>query len=249
MRLLLVTLVCVIFVGCDSGADLSDHGDSVSASIQAAQQFYKEYHEQRHAKSSVDSTEAVVLAEMVRQYPPDWTQAAAWPDGHGGMIVATLIGAEKPAISFSHDSVFVVRTLMADINSDGTVTASRLLKFISVQPLDPSQFQYYVKQWSSGDYGTSVMIVAEYSLGFESQRSRLSLPQDSLHNSVDMSLRERFNKGKVEDERAWCWVSDYVRAGEVCFQGADGCNYIPPRLIAITCICVSMCDQDQGRTG
>ena len=115
----------------------------------------------------------------------------------GGAYVATLIGADKPAISFSHDSVSVIRTLMADVNSDGTVTGSRLLKFISIDHLDPTQFQRYVKQWILGDYGESTMMVAEFTLGFESQTAQLSLPQDSLKVPVGISLKEVAKYGKV----------------------------------------------------
>ena len=43
-------------------------------------------------------------------------------------------------------------------------------------------------------------------------------------------------------------MSDYIRGGWICFQGADGCKNIPA-IIDLTCICTSMCDNDQGRTG
>ncbi len=205
MMRLLVILTFVVFVSCDSSVDMSHSDRSVSVSIQTAQQFYEDYHK-RNNKSSDDSIKVVVLDEMVRQYPPDWTQAVAWSDGQGGAYVATLIGADKSAISFSRDSVSVIRTLMADVNSDGTVTGSRLLKFISIDHLDPTQFQRYVKQWILGDYGESTMMVAEFTLGFESQTAQLSLPQDSLKVPVGISLKEVAEYGKVEDESRWCYV-------------------------------------------
>ena len=82
MMRLLVILTLVVFASCDSSVDMSHSDRSVSVSIQTAQQFYEDYHK-RYNKSSDDSIKVVVLAEMVRQYPPDWTQAMAWSDGQG----------------------------------------------------------------------------------------------------------------------------------------------------------------------
>ncbi len=184
---------------------------------------------------------------MVRQYPPDWAQAVAWPDGRGGMHVVTLIGVDKPATSFSHDDVFVVRTLMADVNSAGIATASRLLEFISSDPLDRSQFQYYAKQWLVSDYDATKMLVSEYTLDFESEKAYLFLSSDSALFSVDISLKEITRQGKAQDETYWCWVSDYIRGGDVCFEGADGCQHTPGQITEITCICTSGCEEhDMG---
>ena len=158
-RILVALLICSVYVSCDSGVDMENLAISGSDAIQAAQRFYEGFH-LRNAKASSDSMRVFVLAEMVRQYPPDWTQAVAWPDGQKGTYVATLIGVDKPATSFSHKDVSVVRTLVADINSDGITTASRLLEFISADPLDPSQLQHYVKQWLVGDYDTTKMVVS-----------------------------------------------------------------------------------------
>ena len=130
-----------------------------------------------------------------------------------GRYVSTLIGVDKPATSFSHDDISVVRTLMVDINQEGIATASRLLEFISSDPLDQSQFQYYTKQWLVGDYDTTAMMASEYSLGFESEKAQLFLPSDSALFPVDISLKEITRQGKTEDETYWCYVSDYTRGG------------------------------------
>lgn len=238
---MVTTLISVVFIGCDSGIDVEGVVISDSEAIEAAQRFYEGFHGLR-AKSSGDSIRAFVLAEMVRQYPPDWTQAVAWPDGRGGMHVVTLIGVDKPATSFSHDDVSVVRTLMANVNSAGRVTSSRLVEFISSDPLDRSQFQHYAKQWVVGDYDATKILVSEYTLGFGSEKAYLFLSSDSALFSVDISLKEITRRGKTQDEEYWCWVSDYTRGGDVCFEGADGCQHTPGE-IEITCVCTSGCEE------
>lgn len=247
-RVLVATLISIVFVGCDSGIDGEDVVISDSEAIEAAQRFYESFHGLR-ANSSGDSVRAFVLAEMVRQHPPDWTQAVAWPDGRGGMHVVTLIGVDKPATSFSHDDVSVVRTLMADVNSAGIATTSRLLEFISSDPLDRSQFQHYAKQWLVGDYDATKMMTSEYTLGFESEKAQLFLSSDSALSPVNISLKEITRQGKTQDEEYWCWVSDYTRGGDVCFEGANGCQHTPGE-IEITCICTSGCEEhDMGGGG
>lgn len=86
------------------------------------------------------------------------------------MHVVTLIGVDKPATSFSHDDVSVVRTLMANVNSAGRVTSSRLVEFISSDPLDRSQFQHYAKQWVVGDYDATKMLVRNTPLALDPRR-------------------------------------------------------------------------------
>ena len=167
-----------------------------------------------------------------------------------GMHVVTLIGVDKPATSFSHDDVSVVRTLMANVNSAGRVTSSRLVEFISSDPLDRSQFQYYAKQWLVSDYDATKMLVSEYTLDFESEKAYLFLSSDSALFSADISLKEITRQGKAQDETYWCWVSDYIRGGDVCFEGADGCQHTPGQITEITCICTSGCEEhDMGGGG
>ncbi len=140
-----------------------------------------------------------------------------------------------------------MRTLIADLDPNGNVTASRLVEFISYDPLIVYQFQHYAKQWLVGDYDDTKMITSEYTLGYESQRARLYLPSDSVLRPVSMSLRKTQTKGKTQAREYWCWVSDYTRGGDVCFEGSGSCQHTPAE-IEISCVCISNCD-DNGRGG
>ena len=244
MRIVHAILISVTLLGCDSGVHVENRHDSISASINAAQQFYNDYHK-HNSPLTEDSTEVLVLAEMVRQYPPDWTKAVAWSDGQGGMYVATIIGRDKPSRSFSHPDISVLRIVLVEIGLDGIVTASRVLKFMSTDSLDQTRIQYYVNQWQSGKYETPRVLVAEFTLGLEPQVSQSSMPLDRQQIPADLSLREITKQGKVENDWYWCWISDSTRGGWVCFGGADGCKWIPAE-IEISCICASICNEDEG---
>ncbi len=79
----------VAFISCDSGievGDLSTHDSDEM--VQTVRTYYEEF-SKIYAKSSGDSIRTEVLAEMVRQYPPDWSQAVTWSDGQGGSHLVT----------------------------------------------------------------------------------------------------------------------------------------------------------------
>ena len=218
-RILLTAVVAAaIFVCCDSLNMIELDSATESASlIEAVRAYYETaiqpngLNGQFGGKISGDSTRAAVLAEMVRQYPPDWSQAVAWRDG-GEYHVATIIGADKPAVSFSHDSIAVVRTLVADLDGNGEVVGGRLVEFISPDPLDASLFQDYAKQWLTGDFDDTKMLAAEYTTGYAHQQAYLHAPSESVPVPVNMSLEEVCTPGKGQGIEVViaCWTTDII---------------------------------------
>ena len=156
-----------------------------------------------------------VLAEMVRQYPPEWDQAVVWPNGSGGFYAATILGPDKPATSFSHDSIAVVRTLVADLDAQGEVTGGRLVEFASPDPLDPSSLADYVKQWLGDDFGNTKVLAAEYTIGYAAQQAILHLPEDAP-SPTSLHLMEVPGVNKTAAGKWYCWVSDVDEWGETC---------------------------------
>ncbi len=234
-RILLTAVVAAtIFVRCDSFniADVDSATDSASL-IESVRTYYEAAIQpngldgQIGGKISGDSIRAAVLAEMVRQYPPDWTQAVTWRDGNEYHL-ATILGAGKPSINPAQDSIAVVRTLVADLNEDGKVTDALLVEFASSDPLDPASFAHYVKQWFTQDYGDNKVLAAEYSLGYEGSQAYLYNPSDSVLTPASLSLEKRRTAGKAaREDGVFCWYS-LVEFGEICGEhpttGVEECN-------------------------
>ncbi len=161
-----------------------------------------------------------------------------WTGGDGGFHVATILGADKPAVSFSHDSVAVVRTLVADLDNDGEVIETLLVEFVSSDPLNPAFFLDYVKQWQNQNYGENKVLAAEYSLGYEAMQAYLYNPADSVLTPASLSLERREKAGKAPEEGIYfCWVSDFIRTGGVCVGDPpnDSCGDREGR-VEITCV-------------
>ena len=135
-----------------------------------------------------DEIPVAVLAALVRAYPPDWSQAVAWRDSNGGAHVATLLGPERPAVSFSHDGLAVVRTLIGDFDAQGEVTGARLVEFISPDPLDPLSYVDYLAQWIHDDFGEAPMLAAEYTIGYATQGAWLHRPGEATPVPQELSL-------------------------------------------------------------
>lgn len=152
-----------------------------------------------------DSTIAAVLAAMVRKYPPDWDKMETWSDGKGGYLAATLLGSNQPMISPSDSRLSVIRTLIADVDSDGKILTGQLVEFVGIG-LKASLLQDYVKMWLAGDFDELQILVAEYSIGYASTQAFLYKP-DEKPQSIAMKLARKTGTGKTNTE--WtCWITD-----------------------------------------
>ena len=233
-----------IFARCDSMDMIEVEPESESSSrIEAVRTYYETaiqpngLSEQPGGKISGDSMRTAVLAEMIRQYPPDWSKAVTWKDGNE-YRVATVIGADKPAVSFSDDKIAVVRTLVADLDEKENVTNAVLVEFASSDPLDAASFAGYVKQWYNKDYGDNKVLTAEYSLGYEGSQAYLYNPSDSVLKPATQSLKRLDKAGKTaRDEIDICWYV-YDKIGETCFRhpydGTEACG--PHYAWVLTCV-------------
>ena len=181
----------------------------------------------------------------MRQYPPDWNQAVAWAGDGGGYHVATVIGTDKPAVSFSDDKIAVVRTLVGDLDEEKTVTKALLIEFASSDPLDAASFADYVKQWYNQDSGDNKVLTAEYSLGYEGSQAYFYSPLDSVLKPASMSLKQ-FDKADktARDERTICWyvLEDF---GEICVSSDCGPRYE----WVLTCVTIDIGGGDGGGGG
>ena len=152
-----------------------------------------------------DSTVAAVLAAMVRKYPPDWDNMETWSDGKGGYLAATLLGSNESMTSPSDSRFSVIRTLVADVDSDGKILTGQLVEFVGIG-LKASLFEDYVKMWLAGDFDDLQILVAEYSIGYASTQAFLYKP-DEKPQSIGMKLARKTVAGKSDTE--WiCWIAD-----------------------------------------
>ncbi len=140
-----------------------------------------------------DSTIVAALAEMVRQYPPDWENAETWDNGNGGYFFATLLGKNVMDIRPEDTKVPVVRTLVADVTLDGDIVpgSMHLIEFAG-RGLDVTRFKDYVDQWLVGDFQDTPILVAEYTIGYASTVAFLYEPGKEP-TQVTMALR-RYNR-------------------------------------------------------
>lgn len=241
-------LAAVVFVSCDNLHVLDDTPESRRSSlVNAAKEYYEEVVEQPAslaAKTHDDSTTALVLAEMVRQYPPDWTQAVTWPGDNVAFHAATILGADKPATSFSSDKIAVVRTILVDLDAKGEVLDGRLLEFVSPDPLDRSLFADYTKDWLQGNYDATKMLAVEYTLGYASTKALLYNPVDKGLSSKSVTLQQRLSVGKAHAGIYYCWVSDvqewFTCAGDERCDDDENWNS-GSDVTEITCVCIANC--------
>ena len=113
-----------------------------------------------------DSMVVISLEEMVKQYPPDWENAETWDTGRG-YFFATLLGPNVTELNPSATKVPVVRTLVADVDTEGNVIpgSMHIIEFAGLD-LDASLYKDYVDQWLVGDLGKTPILVAEYTIGY-----------------------------------------------------------------------------------
>ena len=187
---------------------------------------------------------------MVRQYPPDWSQAAVLPIDTGGSRVTTLLGVDKPATTVTDSAIAVVRTIVIDMDSNNDVTASRLVEFISPDPLEPDRFTDYVKQWADDNFSDTKVLAAEYSIGYAPQKATIHAPGES---SRPTSVYLRAGSGMGKTQATWyCFVTD-VDVTWLCKWDPDtGVFYdcVPHEYtIDITCIEIDDIDFDGGGGG
>ena len=174
-----------------------------------------------------DSVIVAVLAEMVRQYPPDWKNAETWDTGDGGYFLATLLGQNVIDISPTDPKVSVIRVLVADVNLDGKVVpgSMHLVEFAG-RDLDITQFKSYVNQWLKGDFGDTPILVAEYTVGYASAGAFFYQPGKEP-TRVTMALRRSTVEGKapptydticytVVEWEEQCLVAEDPPMGETC---------------------------------
>ncbi len=97
-------LLTLCVVSCDSLSGdpepaLPPAGDSKTALAQA---WYEEALVRTQTRMGKQEHPAV-LAAMVKQYPPDWSQAVSLPIGSGITRVTTVLGPQRPATTrFAH---------------------------------------------------------------------------------------------------------------------------------------------------
>ena len=250
-----VTFFLLVFGGCDSSfePDLGPHG-VVPEHAQVIREWYVA-ELAREQESGVlypgvsgktsgdslltDSLRALVLAEMVRQYPPDWSQLKQWARDGGGYYGAVPLGVGNPSVP----KVSVVRTLVVDLSADLQVMGGRIVEFWSLDGLDPSLYADYARLWVAGDYGEKrLLVVAEYTVGYAGKRADLYDPSDGVLNQTSLSLQRSGGVGKTEVS-LFCWVSKIVRDGWVCAGDGTGCVLSTPGWIEVTCISY---DEDGG---
>ena len=144
-------LLTLCVVSCDSLSGdpepaLPPAGDSKTALAQA---WYEEALVRTQTRMGKQEHPAV-LAAMVKQYPPDWSQAVSLPIGSGITRVTTVLGPQQPATTRSHTTLAAVRTISVDVSQNNEVVGSRLLELVSPDSLAPGSFADYVRQWGSG---------------------------------------------------------------------------------------------------
>ncbi len=112
-----LSAACYILAGCDSSfapdVDLSLLPEAAAERVRAVREFYqtaleKEQNTPLKLRAGTfkvmddssnasevlnDSTIVATLAEMARQYPPDWENAETWDIGDGGYFLATLLAS------------------------------------------------------------------------------------------------------------------------------------------------------------
>ncbi len=149
----------LLFASCDSSF-VPDIGspEAESNRIQTVRQWYTTALEEDQKsipslpnvsyKVASDSTIPEILAAMVQQHSPDWDQIEIWDNTTGGYVAATLL--EGTATSANHTGLFVVRTLVANVDGKGQRISGQLVEFIGIG-LDTSLFKDYVAQWLEGD--------------------------------------------------------------------------------------------------
>ena len=224
----LIVLFCgmLLFARCDSSfvPDVETLPlEEASDRVEAVQDWYESALAKEQSMPPVlpdgavnktlnDSTIAAVLASMVRKYPPDWDQAETWSNGSGGYYAATVLGIDESATSHSDSRISVIRTLVADVDSDGQILSGRLVEFVS-PGLDASLFRDYVEQWLAADFGEMQILVAEYTIGYASTQAILYKPGENPQ-PIKMKLELKASAGK-ELDGVYCWVTDRY-AIEMC---------------------------------
>ena len=215
-----------MFASCDSSF-VPDIGspEEESKRIQTVRQWYAVALEEDQRsipslpnglyKVGNDSTIAAILAAMVQQHSPDWDQIETWDNTAGGYVVATLL--EGTATSPNHSGLSVVRTLVVDIDGQGRKISGQLVEFIALG-LDASLFRDYVVQWLSGDFGNNRMMVAEYTIEYESIKTTVYAPGQDPRETT-MTLTQKPISGK-SDNTIFCWVSD-IDFSYICRVGHD----------------------------
>ena len=66
---------------------------------------------------------------MVDKHSPDWDRMETWDNGSGGYIGAALLAGGLGTTS--DRALSVVRTLVADVDEDGSVLSGYLVEFVS----------------------------------------------------------------------------------------------------------------------
>ncbi len=217
----------LLFASCDSSF-VPDIGspEEESKRIRTVKQWYTTALEEgqifipslpngSYNKIGNDSTVATILAAMVQQHSPDWDQIETWDHATGGYVAATLL--EGTATSPNHSGLSVVRTLVADVDRQGQRISGRLVEFIALD-LDDSLFRDYVVQWLSGDFGNNRMIVAQYTIGYESIKTTVYAPGQDPKETT-MTLTQQPTSGK-NDTITYCWVS-HIDFAYICRVGHD----------------------------
>ena len=120
-----------------------------------------------------------------------------WDTGDGGYFLATLLGPNITDINPADTKVSVVRTLVADVNLDGTVVpgSMHLIEFAG-RDLDVTQFKDYVDQWLAGDLGDTPILAAEYTIGYASTSAFFYQPGKEPKR-VTMALQRTTARGKT----------------------------------------------------
>ena len=113
----------------------------------------------------------------------------------------------------------MVRTLVANVDAKGQRISGQLVEFIGIG-LDTSLFKDYVAQWLEGVIQKKRIIVAEYTIGYESIKTTVYEPGKDPRQTT-MTLTQKPTSGKSDDfiDVTICWQS-YIYS-YVCRVGDD----------------------------
>ena len=226
----LAAIMGLALTSCDSGIDVEDLDYSArhAALIEATKDYYDMATADVRGKSANDSLETKkMLHGMRKAYPPDWTLATVWSDGNGGFHVATILGSDKPNTSFSHSEIGVIRSVIADTDSEGKVVDARIVEFFSLSPLQHKDLQHYAKGWLASDFGGNKIVTSEYDLRYAQKEAFVHSPDTSYKHLVPVRLDRVSRPGKIQADEWICYVSRL----DLVFY----CRYDPDRNVYYDC--------------
>ena len=223
-------------------------GGAEGSKVALVQAWYEEAIVRVQAEQLGKVNNAAILAAMVAKYPPDWDQAISVPIDSGITRVMTVLGPDQPASVYSPDTLDAVRTIAVDVTEDDEVVGSRLLEFVSPDPLEPDDFTEYIQQWGNRDFGDHRMLISEYDIGYDAKTCEVYTPGEGFE-PVELTLAESSGMGKAQDDTEyWCYITDIVE-GWVCVGPVTGEEYCRLDTVDVYITCVEIGGEGGGSGG